>query len=74
MPDPNLLELPNASPPPVPGAESPPRPTIKLPTRAPSTATSRPMKMWNAIWDDWYTKTGKVRKNKIFLIKEFFFE
>ena len=61
MPDPNLLDLPNASPPPVPGAESLTRSTIKLPTRAPSTATSRPMKIWNAIWDDWYTKTGKVR-------------
>jgi len=65
VPDPNLLELPNASPPPVPGAESLTRSTIKLPTRAPSTATNRPMKIWNAIWDDWYAKTGKVRQHKI---------
>ena len=55
-----LLELPSATPPPVPGTESPVRPTIKLPTRAPSAATSRPKKIWNSIWDDWYTKTGKV--------------
>ena len=62
MEDDQLLRVPSVNPPPVPGAESPIdyQPSIKLPSRAPSTATSRPMKIWNAIWDDWYTKTGKV--------------
>jgi len=61
MEDEQLLQLPSVSPPPIPGAESQinSQHSVKLPSRAPSTATSRPMKIWNAIWDDWYQKTGK---------------
>ena len=74
--DDQLLRVPSVNPPPVPGAESPIdyQPSIKLPSRAPSSATSRPMKIWNAIWDDWYTKTGKVfsidRMHQISLYKK----
>ena len=62
MEDEQLLQLPIVSPPPIPGSESQinSQHSVKLPSRAPSTATSRPMKIWNAIWDDWYQKTGKV--------------
>ena len=64
MEDDQLLQVPSVSPPPIPGDESQinSRHSIKLPSRAPSTASSssRPMKIWNAIWDDWYSKTGKV--------------
>ena len=65
MEDEQLLQLPSVSPPPIPGAESQinSQHSVKLPSRAPSTATSRPMKIWNAIWDDWYQKTGKVHSS-----------
>jgi len=63
MEDDQLLQVPSVSPPPIPGDESQinSRHSIKLPSRAPSSAStsSRPMKIWNAIWDDWYSKTGK---------------
>ena len=62
--DQHQLDLPNENPPPVPGAESLVRKGTKLPTRSPSAATSRPVKIWNAIWDDWYRKTGKVYVDK----------
>ena len=60
MEDQKLLDLPNATPPSVPGTGSLARTGTRLPTRANSKATSRPLKLWNAIWDDWYTMTGKV--------------